>query len=534
MLGPGKNSLKRRLVITAITLFVLVLLASIALFNTARQYNFYIERSTRAQHVYASYRAVSDHTYRKLSAIGEIVESGTLTNLQERFRNKEALRTALRDVRESIAAELTHVGDIKEAAELEHFNKIELLAEEIIRGSELVRVAVANNNEAGATAALGKLRSHEVEGNFIRLIDEALSEELREVRETQLVEQELNTILTRLLSLIFLCFIFFGSYLLITTWRALSRSVAAFEHAATAYQTGDFSYRVPNDVEEEFSGLGKTLNEMAAEVELQRDRERNTQQTLTSIIDSRTEELQNSNKMLEQVSETRKQFLADISHELRTPLTIMQGEADIALRGETKTTAEYIDALSRIKEQTVHTTRFVQDLLFVARAEDGKAPIHKRPVSLVPLVTDICEDFAVIAQEKNIQITQDTPHHDLIANVDAGRIKQVVTILLDNALRYSYSESVIEVTVRELDKLFTLEIKDTGIGLKYNEASQVFSRFYRGSAGSGKATGAGLGLPVAKSIIDAHGGTISLDGQNGEGTTATVTLPLEVQLRVVN
>ncbi len=528
-----KNSLKGRLVVTGITLFLLVLLASIALLYTARQYNFYLERSARAQHVYASYRAVSDHTYRKLNAIGEIVESGTLTNLQERYRNKEALRTALRDVRENIAAELTLVGDVKEAEELEHFNKIELLAEEIIRGSELVRTAVANNNETDAQASLGNLRSHEVEGSFIRLIDEALSEELREVRETQLVAQELNNVLTRLLSLLFICFIFFGAYLLITTWRALTRSVSAFEHAATAYQSGDFSYRVPNNVEQEFSGLGAALNKMASEVESQRDRERTTQETLEAIIDNRTRELKQTNEKLKMVSETRKQFLADISHELRTPLTIMQGEADIALRGEPKTSEQYMEALSRVKEQTVHTTRFVQDLLFVARAEDGKAPIHKRAVALVPLVADICDDFSAIAQEKKIEIVQRFPDHDMIANIDSGRIRQVVTILLDNAIRYSYSQSVVEVTVLDLGQLFSLEIKDSGIGLKYNEASQVFSRFYRGNEGSGKASGTGLGLPVAKAIIDAHGGSINLHGESGEGTTATVTLPLEVKLRAV-
>ena len=116
-------------------MLVLVLLASVALFYIASKYSFYQERSVHAQHVYSSYRAVSDHTYRKLSAIGEIVAQGTLTNLDERYRNKEALRAALREVRESIAAELTHVGDVTKAAELEHFNKIELLAEEIIKGA---------------------------------------------------------------------------------------------------------------------------------------------------------------------------------------------------------------------------------------------------------------------------------------------------------------------------------------------------------------------------------------------------------------
>lgn len=534
MAGTFKNSLKKRLVITAGTLLLLVLMASIALFYTARQYNFYLERSSRAQHVYASYRAVSDHTYRKLSAIGEIVAQGTLTNLQERFRNKEALRAALKDVRESIAAELTLVGDIKEAAELEHFNEIELLAEEIIRGSELVRVAVEANDENAARTALTKLRSHEVEGRFIRLIDEALAEELREVRETQVVEQELNRILTRLLSLIFLCTVCFGAFLLFTTWRALNRSLRTFEQAALCYRSGDFSYRVPQDVEDEFSDLATALNQMASEIETQRDREKITQENLEALVENRTRELTNSNEKLELISETRKQFLADISHELRTPLTIMQGEADLALRGEPKSAAQYIDALNRIKEQTVHTTRFVQDLLFVARAEDGKAPLHRRPQAIIPIIEEICNDFSVLAQENNIEITTHFPSRKLVANVDSDRIKQVVSILLDNALRYSYENSTIDVSVHDGAKHLTLEFKDTGIGLKYNEASQVFSRFYRGSGGSGKASGTGLGLPVAKAIIDAHGGSISLHGESGEGTTATVSLPLEVTLRAVN
>lgn len=513
--------------ITAITLFLLVGCASIALFYTASQYSFYIERSGRAQHVYASYRAVSDHTYRKLSALGQIVEENTLINLQERYRNKEALRHALRDVRESIAAELSHVGDVSEAEELEHFNKLELLAEEIIRGSELVRVAVEKNQQDVARAALGKLRSYEVEGSFIQLIDEALAEELREVRETQIVAQELNTILTRLLSLIFLCFVFSGAFLLYTTWRALTHRLLTFENATGAYQSGDFSFRVANNIEDEFSGLATALNNMASEVESQRQREKNTLENLEAIITSRTQELRTSNEKLETISETRKQFLADISHELRTPLTIIQGETDLALRESSTTPEQFRIALRRVKEQTVHTTRFVQDLLFVARAEDGKAPIHKRPVSIVPLIIDICDDFAVITEERNIDIVRSYPEHDIVADVDASKIKQVITILLDNAVRYSYSDSTIEVSIQDRKTHLVIEMKDTGIGLKYNESSQVFSRFYRGSEGSGKATGTGLGLPVAKAILDAHGGTISLQGESGEGSTATVILALE-------
>lgn len=511
---------------TGISVFLLVSVASTALFYMAKQYNFYIERSDRAQEVYSSYRAVSDHTYRKLSALGQIVEQNTLTNLNARYGNKEALRNALDNVRESIAAELSHVGDETEASELEHFNKIELISEEIIRGSTLVREAVENNQPEAASAALENLRSHQVEGMFIRLIDEAIFEELREVSETQLVAQKLNNILTWLLTIILSCFIFFGTFLLFTTWRALTRRLHTFESATHAYQQGNFSARVDNNVEDEFSELAVALNNMASEVEMQRQREKNTQQNLESIITTRTQELSSSNEKLESISETRKQFLADISHELRTPLTIIQGEADLALRGKSTTQEQFHTALHRIKDQALHTTRFVQDLLYVARAEDGKAPIHKRLESITPLILDISEDFAIIAEEMNIKIVNSYPEHDILANVDASKIRQVFTILMDNALRYSYKDSTIAVDIQSNNDNLIIEIKDSGIGLKYNETSQVFSRFYRGSDGSGKSTGTGLGLPVAKAIVDAHAGTITLSGEAGKGSTATVTLPL--------
>jgi two-component system OmpR family sensor kinase len=525
-------SLKRRFVITAIILFLLVSLASTALLYTAQQYNFYIERSVRVQQVYASYRSVSDHTYRKLSALGQIVEENTLNNLNARYRNKEALRAALSNVRQSIVGKLAHMGDVADAAELEHFNKIERLAEEIISGSKLVREAIEKSQLEAAVVALTKLRSFEVEGSFIRLIDDAIDEELKKVRETQLVVQDLNTLLTRLLGIIFFCFVFFGAALLFTTWRALTHRLQIFESATGAYQAGDFSARVDNNVKDEFSGLAVALNNMAAEVETQRQREKNTQENLEAIITSRTQELRTSNEKLEMISETRKQFLADISHELRTPLTIIQGEVDLALREPATTPEQFRTAFRRVKEQVLHTARFVQDLLFVARAEDGKAPIHKCAMSIVPLIVDICEDFAVIAAQKNINISNRYPESEIVVNVDASKIRQVFTILLDNAVRYSYQDSTIEVNIRALKTALIVEIKDAGIGLKYNETSQVFSRFYRGSEGSGKASGTGLGLPVAKSIVEAHGGTITLEGETGEGSTATVTLPLVVNNEV--
>ena len=199
----------------------------------------------------------------------------------------------------------------------------------------------------------------------------------------------------------------------------------------------------------------------------------------------------------------------------------------MALRGDKKSPEQYIDALERVKEQAVHTTRLVQDLLFVARTEDGKAPMHKRIVALLPLVQEICSDFRVLAAERDIAIVGNYTDTDLVANIDAGRIKQVVSILLDNAIRYSHKNSKINVNIRESEKQAILTVADTGIGLTYHESSQVFSRFYRGNDGAIDTSGTGLGLPVAKAIIDAHGGSINLKGEKDQGTTATVILPIQ-------
>lgn len=528
-----RYSLKRRLFVIGVTFLLLIGLAALTLNRTAAKYRFYSERSTLAQQIYASYRAVSDHTYRKLNALSRIVEQGSLINIEERYRNKEALRDALRDVRENIAAELSHVGDASEASELEHFYKIELLAEEIIRGSELVRVAVESNQPDAAVSALREIRENNIEREFIRLIDEAIFEELREVGESQIVAQELNQLLTRLLSIIVFCFVVLCALLLWSVWRALTHNLKVFEDATGEYLASNFSYRVSDNVADEFSPLATALNTMSSEVEQQRQREATTQENLETIIATRTTELQKTNAKLEEISETRKQFLADISHELRTPLTIIQGEADLALRSGSTSTEPYHAAMVRIKEQTTHTSRFIQDLLFVARANDGKAPIHKRPVSIVRLVSESCQDFALIARERGIEILQNYDDEEFVVHADDSKLKQAITILLDNAIRYSYDDSTVQIRVGEKQENVVIEVIDSGIGLKYNEASQVFSRFYRGAEGSGKASGTGLGLPVAKAIVKAHGGSISLQGEGTEGTTATITLPLVAQLQGV-
>ena len=533
MLFFSKSSFRRRLLFAGASLLGFALLAAVTLYFSVREYSYHLERSSLAQRVYSSYQAVSDHTYRKLNAMGEIVAEGSVSDLEARYANQKALREALQEVHDSVAAEFAHVGDAGESTELDQLIEIERLAETIIRGSHEVRTALQEDRREDAQRALENLRGKTVEGRFTNLIDVALAEEQREVFEAEKVVRELGDFVTNLVPYLLGFSLVVGAALIYAMSHALTRSMNALESATKQYAQGNFDHRVEQLAEVEFAGLANALNKMASELASRRERERISQENLESLVKVRTRELQQSNAKLAAVSETRKQFLADISHELRTPLTIIQGESDMALRGEVKTPEQYIDAISRVKEQAVHTARLVHDLLFIARAEEGKASINKRSVAIIPIVQEVCSNFRTIAAERRIEIVEYYDDTQLVANVDPGRIQQAVTILLDNAVRYSDENSQVAVQAEKVEHQIVLSVIDSGIGLDANDAEQVFSRFYRGGAASLSATGTGLGLPVAKAIVDAHGGEISLLGMPGRGTTATIKLPLERQLRAI-
>jgi signal transduction histidine kinase len=149
-------------------------------------------------------------------------------------------------------------------------------------------------------------------------------------------------------------------------------------------------------------------------------------------------------------------------------------------------------------------------------------------------VSNACEDFRAKAGRRDIEIVHHGGQGRATLRGDARRLRQVFGILLDNALRYSHEGGTIEVTVTTNEKEATVQVRDEGIGLTEEEASQAFQRFFRGQQATTHAQqGTGLGLPVAKAIVDAHQGSIGLTGKPGEGATATVTLPVEGSLRAV-
>jgi len=243
--------------------------------------------------------------------------------------------------------------------------------------------------------------------------------------------------------------------------------------------------------------------------------------------------LKSSNDMLELVDENRRKLLADISHEFRTPLTVIRGEAEIAIRGKSKTKAEYLESLERIIEQSDQATRLVDDLLFMARADAGEPRLKVRPVSVDSLLGPVCGDFSAKAEKRKVTLKQSFGDENAVVMGDPGRLRQVFAILVDNALQYSMKGGTVEVNLERIDSEVVVTVRDEGIGLTKEEAQQAFQRFFRGGHAQGHARGTGLGLPVAKAIVEAHKGSITLQGKPGKGALATVILPAENKLKAV-
>jgi len=285
--------------------------------------------------------------------------------------------------------------------------------------------------------------------------------------------------------------------------------------------------------EKEFEHLGDAFNTMADELAGYRTSMHDSKVRLEAVVDERTRALKSSNDMLALVDENRRKLLADISHEFRTPLTVIRGEAEIAMRGKVKTEEEYREVLERIIEQSDQATRLVDDLLFMARADAGEPRLKVRPVSVGSLLGPVCSGFTAKAEQSKVTLIQSLADESSVVMGDAGRLRQVFAILIDNALQYSEVGDTVKVCLERSNSEVIVTVHDNGIGLTKEEARQAFQRFFRGGKAQGHAHGTGLGLPVAKAIVEAHKGSITLEGEQGEGAIATVILPAEDKLKAV-
>jgi signal transduction histidine kinase len=207
----------------------------------------------------------------------------------------------------------------------------------------------------------------------------------------------------------------------------------------------------------------------------------------------------------------RRQLMADVAHELRTPLAILQGRIEGLLDGVYPRDEVH---LADLLEETRHLARLVEDLGTLAHAEAGALELRKEAVDLGDLIRDVA---AALPRPIVVEVPAELP----ALEVDPVRIRQVLLNLLANALRHTPAEGVVSVEVQAQPRRMLIRVRDSGSGIAPEDLPRLFERFQKGS----DSRGSGLGLPIARKLVLAHGGDIGIESVLGKGTEVTVSLP---------
>jgi heavy metal sensor kinase len=220
-----------------------------------------------------------------------------------------------------------------------------------------------------------------------------------------------------------------------------------------------------------------------------------------------------------------RQFSADASHELQTPLTILKGELEVALRAP-RTADVYQQTMRSALEEIDRIAALVDGLMLLARADAGVLRMDQQPVELHQLVQEVYDQTQILAAHKRIELQLDSIE-PIVIQGDLERLRRLLLNLTNNAIKYTPSGGRVTLSLQRCQGRAMLRVADTGIGLVPQEQERVFQRFYRSdNARAHDAEGTGLGLCIARSIAEAHGGTIELDSTPGVGSTFNVFLPL--------
>ncbi len=232
------------------------------------------------------------------------------------------------------------------------------------------------------------------------------------------------------------------------------------------------------------------------------------------------------NEMLESIEEAssaQQRFVSDASHELRAPLTAIQGNLELLSRHRSMPEAEREEALAEVTREANRLSRLVADLLALARADAG-VPLKHRLLDLDEVMLDAYREAHQLSKGQTLTLN---PFEPIQVIGDEDRLKQLMLILLDNALRYTPANGHVTLGLQRQEMGSKITVRDTGVGIPPEDLPHVFERFYRADPARGRDPGGtGLGLSIAHWIVEQHGGKITLESQPGQGTIATVYLPL--------
>jgi signal transduction histidine kinase len=471
--------------------------------------------------------SLSDDLLRAIAVAGPDVEEASLQpRLAARF---EAIRQAHR-------AEIArNTGDPAEFAELQALATLELAAHSALHNLVHAAKAMTPDRTPTVEARFAAILAEGFGTAFYNGLTAAIARESAEIAIVEAEARDAIAMVSRVTQLgaVLVALVAMGSVLLLS--RRLQRPLDRLVEAAEAVAAGDSGRRIePASARGEFAPVARSFNAMIDHVARARAELEAARDALEATVAARTAELAAANATLRQADEARRRFLADVSHELRTPLTVMRGEAEIALRGAERQPEEYRRALTRIAEEAALTGHLVDELLFVARSEAGEARIARQPVSFDEVVRRAATAARTLAAPRQVRVVERACSIPVGVQGDPEKLRQLVLILLDNAVRYSEPGGDVTLTLVPGSDVVQLCVEDQGIGIPPEEIERVFERFHRSEGAAAlHPQGSGLGLPLARAIARAHGGEVTVERRTGGGTLARLRLPLAPRMLAV-
>ena len=502
------------------TFILLVALASASI--TAHLTRENLTQSQLAQNLLSEHQKLSSISYRLFKQLTDELIFGVDAN-QAKVRNKQQrISEILSRIKRLELEQRNALGLEATQGSVEDTDELELLINEIIK--EFGVISQSNDvTPLREQQRLQTLLENTIDNQFRELINSAINRQTQVVSSINASIDTLNTTIvwfTILLGVITLPFILLGCYWL---FNALYQPLNVIKAGTDAIASGNYDYRLPETLDSEFTDLVRAMNAMVsrlAEHELQAEAHR---KQLEYEVETRTRALTAANGRLTDLDTRRRQFMADVSHELRTPLTIIRGEAQVTLRQSSQEEAVYKETLQTILDQAVNLSKLVDDLLLLARAEMHEFTLEISQCELRPIITRQLQLWEKMSPQRAFSI-QWNADENLCILVDKDRFMQALTILLENANKYSPPSGTITIAVSVENKWATISVIDEGDGISPSDIEHIFERFVRLKRNT---EGMGLGLSIARAIIDAHNGKLWAESTLGEGSTFSLSFPVD-------
>ncbi len=273
--------------------------------------------------------------------------------------------------------------------------------------------------------------------------------------------------------------------------RSISNPVGELTNATKVVARGELGHQVPVRTNDELGELAASFNQMSAD--------------------------------LAQANQSRRQMTADIAHDLRTPMSVILGYTESLKDGRLQGSQDTYEILH---QEAKHLSHLIEDLRLLSLADAGELPLVKRPVPPQALLERVALAQLPQAEDKGIAIQVKAMPDLPVVELDPERMTQVLGNLVSNALRHTPTDGMITLSAKQLDSQdLMITVQDTGSGIPTEDLPHIFERFVRGDRVRQRTGSSGLGLAIARSIVEAHGGTITAESEEGQGTTFKIILP---------